>query len=86
MLVEKPLGEMGVHRIEFETVKLTARFNVFCQSTKMLKRVEADLEDIRLSPRFQIQTSPCDVQLTHPKAHANFRLLQPVFQAVKVMM
>ena len=84
MVVEESLGQMSVNGVEFETVKVTSRFNVLCQSTNMLKQFESNLEDVALAGGLQIQTRPSHVGLSEPETLTDFGLLKPMLQPVEI--
>ena len=84
MVVEESLGQMSVNGVEFETVKVTSRFNVFCQSTNVLKRFKSDFEDVALTGGLQLQTRSSHVRLSEPEALADFGLFEPMLQPVEI--
>ena len=77
---------MSVNGVEFETMEITSRFNVFRQSTNVLKRLEADFEHVALGGGLQVQPCPRHVGPVEPEALSDFGLFEPVLQAIQIGM
>ena len=83
MVVEKPLGQMGINRIQFETMEFPPGFNVFSKPAEVSKGTKRDFQNLRMMPHFQVQTGSGCSNVQKPKSQNDFGLLQPVLQPVQ---